>query len=273
MHTTAVRKTRRILLIGSLVTVLGTISWLVLRPHDPEPTYNGKPLSYWLDGFSPPNRNPSPREFDADKAMQQIGTNALPTLLRLLKTRDSKFKINLIQFAQKQHLINLNWKTARFHQLQAWFGFRCLGTNGKSAVPALIEIYNQRPPDQDNDAHGYIPLIFAAMGPAAADAVPLLVQATTDTNHDIRWSAVSGLGRIRARPELAVPALTEALRDSDSHLQVDAAVSLAAFGTNAQSAVSGLITALSDANPDVRTNAAYALNQIDPEAAAQAGVK
>ncbi len=136
-----------------------------------------------------------------------------------------------------------------------------------------MEIYNQRPPGQDNDAPGYIPLIFAAIGPAAADAVPQLAQDTADADRSIRWRAIGALGRIHARPELAVPALTEALHDSDSHLQVDAAVSLAAFGTNAQSAVTGLINALSDPNPNVRTNAAYALKQIDPAAAALFTIK
>ncbi len=59
-------KTRRILPILLLLAILATISWLVLRPHDPEPVYNGKPLTYWLDGFYPSHRNTPPTEFDAE---------------------------------------------------------------------------------------------------------------------------------------------------------------------------------------------------------------
>jgi hypothetical protein len=262
---------RRILLVSLLIAILGVISWLILRQHDPEPVYNGKPLTYWLDSLI--NRTSHPSQVEAEKAVQKIGTNAIPTLLRLLRTRDSKFKLNLIQLTHKQHLVNLKWNTALFQHIQAETGFRCLGPNGKSALPDLIEIYNKRPPGQYNDAPWVIPSIFAAMGPAAADAVPQLAQDTADADRSIRSRAVLVLGQIHARPDLAVPALTRSLRDSDSHLQEEAAFSLAAFGTNAQFAITGLITALSDPYPNVRTAAAYALKQIDPAAAANAGVK
>jgi hypothetical protein len=77
-------KTRRILLVSSLLAILGVISWLVLRPHDPEPIYKGKPLTYWRDCLI--YRTSDPSQGEANEAVQQIGTNALPTLLRMLQT-------------------------------------------------------------------------------------------------------------------------------------------------------------------------------------------
>jgi hypothetical protein len=256
-------KTRRILPFLLLLAIPGTISWFVLRPHDPEPIYKGKPLTWWLAGFSHANRNTPPPELDAQEALQQIGTNAIPTLLRLLRADDSKFKLKLVQLAQKQHLINLKWRTALVQNYEASFGFMCLGTQARSAVPALIQIYKERHPGLGNDPKAILELLIF-LGPVADEAVPLLVQVTTDINPDMRLYAVVALGKIHTRPNLIVPVLITSLHDPDNNVREGAVTSLAAFGTNAQSAVPELIKALHDPNPSVRSGAASSLKQIDP---------
>src|SRR6266478_1638735 len=227
-------KTRRLLLLAVLIAMLGFVSWLVLSQPS-EPVYQGKPLSFWCDQYaSSVGQNP---DFDlhgrATSAISTIGTNAIPTLLRWLKARDSKFKLKFIELASKQHVINLRWKTAEERHYEAANGFGVLRSDGKSAIPALLEIYNGRNSDpNDNlrytDAH----FIFGCMGPAAADAVPRLVQDTTDTNIYIRWDAILALARIHAKPELTVPALTRSLRDPDQNVRESAAKSLDAFGSD-----------------------------------------
>ncbi len=267
MHNPAVRKTRRLLLLALLIAAVGVVVWIVLRP-DPEPTYQGKPLTYWLDGFV--SGNPSPDE--ATEAVRQIGTNAIPTLLRLLRAGDSKFKLKLIQLSQKQHVINIKLKYAGTRQKEGFYGFVALGALAKSAVPALLEIYNEhRTGTYDNFLT--TAQLIANMGPAAADAVPRFVQATTDTNFQVRFNAVLTLSQIRARPDLSVPALTASLRDPDETVRGTAALCLVDFGTNAQPAVPELINLLADPSVDIKNDAATALKHIDPEAATKAGVK
>jgi len=260
---------RRTLLVTLLIAVLGGVSWLLLRP-DPEPIYQGKPLSYWLRGFDS-GSTPS-AQGKADEAMRQIGTNAIPTLLRMLKPTDSQFKLNLIQFAKKQNLINIKWRTAWTLHREALFGFRCLGPQGKTAVPALLEIYNERRSGQYYRDCVFFAQTFATMGPDASNAVPQLVQDTTDTKIYTRLYAVGALAGIHARPDLALPALVKSLSDPIDTIRAEAIAGLGAFGTNAQSAVPDLLKALADPSPAVRNNAASALQQIDPEAAAKAGV-
>ncbi len=120
---------RRILIISLLIAVVGIISWLVLRPHDSEPTYQGKPLTYWLKGFG--SGSPDEVTLKANEAVRQIGTNAIPTLLRLLKAKDSKFKLKFIQLTSKQHLINIKWRTSGKQQLEAEIGFGFFGLRGQ----------------------------------------------------------------------------------------------------------------------------------------------
>ena len=265
---------RRILLsITLLIAAVGFVSWLILSQPG-EPVYHGKPLSYWCDQYAEnyaPVPNMAPVK-QAEIAIRTIGTNGVPTLLRLLKAKDSKFKTKFIQFAQKQHVITVKWEPASLKNGQALVGFSILGPLGKSAVPALLEIYNEHRNGPWGQSDG-IAEIFASMGPAAAEAVPQLSQDTANANLFIRFRAVRALRQIHARPGLAVPALTRALLDQDYGVRTDAALSLGEFGTDATSAVPELIKALGDPSSVVRDQAASALKKIDPEAAAQAGVK
>ncbi len=270
------RKTRRYLLVTLLIAAVSVASWLLLSQPG-EPVYQGKSLTFWCDHCAAKSFLSSDQELQeqAGIAIRAIGTNAIPTLVRMLRAKDSK--LNLIELASKQHVINIELKTATDRHYEALMAFMCLGPEAKFAVPALIEIFNECHSDLYNGAPGprasIIADIFSNIGPAAADAVPQLVQFTTDTNYNIRWSAVSALGEIHAKPDLAVPVLTKSLRDPIGVIRGKAAISLSAFGSDARSAVPELIKALADPYSDERADAASALKKIDPEAAAQAGIK
>lgn len=282
MHNPAVRKPRRILLITLLIAAVGFVSWLIVCQPS-EPIYQGKPLTFWCeqyaDNFYPDSDNELKKQ--AELAIRTIGTNAVPTLLRMLKAKDSKFKLRLIELASKQHLINIKWKMAEFRHGEALQGLLALGPQAKSALPTLLELYgdyeHHRYVNYKDRTIGYvystIAQIFASIGPEAVDAVPLLVQETTDSRSDVRLNAVFALRQIHARPNLVVPTLTKSLRDSTDVVRSIAASSLAVFGSDAKSAVPELIKALADPSPAVREQAASALKEIDPEAAAKAGVK
>jgi hypothetical protein len=71
------RKRFRSLLAVLLVAVVGGLAWQVTRPR--EPVYQGKPLSYWLVR---PARDPN------FNALRALGTNAIPTLLQMLRAKD-----------------------------------------------------------------------------------------------------------------------------------------------------------------------------------------
>src|SRR5260370_36862736 len=180
---------RRILTVTLLIPIVGFVSWLILSQPS-EPVYQGKPLSFWLE------RVVRERSAESMESVCQTGNNAIPTLLRMLKARDSKFKLAGIRFAVMHPIINMNYirfKTAETQHLYALFGFYCLGPQGKSAMPALIEISNEYRPGRDDDP---VPIarIFAGLGPAAADAVPWLLPGIVATKGLIRLNAVEALG-------------------------------------------------------------------------------
>src|SRR5581483_912950 len=191
----------------------GFLAIIPFRPPSPEPQYQGKPLNYWLGrgytnvpvlwagsyvevGRPPPgvyrmqSRGPpvlgdfpTPLAGDLNpdqiEAVRAIGTNGIPTLLRMLRAADSALLPRLAALAQRQHLIKINFTPAANQNFWARQGFRMLGPTASNDVPALMKIYEQNISPSSRldvlDSLGWI-------GPAASNAVPMLVRALSDTN-------------------------------------------------------------------------------------------
>jgi HEAT repeat protein len=235
----------------------------------PEPIYLGKPLSDWLKaypgystaggGSEAATRAAYEAGNQAKRAVNQSGTNAIPTLLRMLRAqRDSN--------------------------QAAFWGFRMLGTNAQSAVPALVEIVDQNisPTSQMLAIN-----VLGQIGPPAKEAIPSLLRWSTNTDANVRRGAVWVLGRIHAEPDRVVPALISVTRDPNKSVQYCAIESLGRFGLDAKPAVPALAELLNSTQSpayisippnvpkpvDLREVTAKALKAIDPEAAAKTGIK
>jgi len=270
------RKRVQVALAISFLVLVGVIGWQVFEPR--EAVYQGKTLSSWLSGY---RRNvfqvggpPRLAEFiptNADAAVLQAGTTELPTLLRMLRARDSALKLELIYLAKRQHLIKIEYTPAETLNWAALHAFQVLGAKAQSAVPGLIKIVNQRlsPPSQ-TCALGSL----GAIGPPAKEAIPSLLQWVTNADSHLRLGVIVALGRVHAEPDRVVPVLTNALHDSYDLVRINAAGALGEFGPDATPAVPALVEFLNAQNDSlVKSWVAAALKKIDREAAAKAGVK
>ena len=76
-----------LLFLGALV-LLGLLIFVLVKPN--EPSYAGHTLSYWLNA---PASAEQPDE--AVRAIQAIGTNAIPTLLRWINYEPTPWKMKL----------------------------------------------------------------------------------------------------------------------------------------------------------------------------------
>lgn len=147
-----------------------------------------------------------------------------------------------------------------------------MALESESVVPVLMKGLHD--PDREVRASAAFGLEgLAFMGGDAKPAIAALVEALKDTHVSVRASAATALGHIHSEPGAVVPALIEMLHDQDVQLHAFAARALGEFGDNARPATAQLIELLSEANQDARKAATNALKQIDPEAAAKAGVK
>jgi hypothetical protein len=294
-HTGCMGKKRRILLAALLVAVLGGVAWLVLRPGETEPVYQGKPLSVWLRSF---DMGTAKEEADvAADAVRHIGTNALPMLLEMIRSKDSKWESIVIEVNRRQSLVHLPLELGLARRMRAASAFHALGAEARPAVPALVEVLFNNPDNTEAS------LALVAIGPEAipplmqaltngdpkirtvavitlggmsfdADGVvPVLIKSLKDEDRSVRFSAALSLGEFPQKSAAIVPALTASLEDKDAKVRTSAIYALSCFGREAQMASSAIQKALNDPNNSVRRAAAKALKKIDPEAAAKAGVK
>jgi HEAT repeat protein len=247
------------IVVASLAAV---IAWH-MRPT--EPVYRGKPLSTWLQTYATPGGT----EAFADEAVRQAGTNAIPTLLRLLRFDDSALRIKFMDLVRQQHIVTIEFTTAATKNWAGVRGFGVLGTNARSATSALIEIANR---NISPSSRYYSIDALGLIGPPAKEAVPSLMRWATDTNVHVLCSAMRALGEIRQEPGLVLPVLTSALHSAVPVVRMNAVSALGDFGPVARPAVPALVEMFSDSVPDVRRSAANALQAIDPEAAAKTSV-
>jgi HEAT repeat protein len=268
-------KKRRILLAALVIVGLGLLAWFILPSNQPpEPVYLGKTLTAWLkEGSGSVGSDViAESEQQAAEAVGHVGTNAIPTLLYLLRVKNLPLKTKLIQILNNQSVFKIHLSSDHDLGFQALYGFRILGTNGVGAVPGLVRIFQE---NISVDSQRYTIASLGAIGPSAKIAIPLVLQAATNTNCDwrVRYAAVKSIYDMHADPQIAMPVMAICLTDTNPNIRGWTCNVMGEFGTNAEPYVPALISLLKDPDNLVRERAGMALKKIDPEAAAKAGVK
>jgi hypothetical protein len=200
------------------VALVGVFVWRVRQPR--EPVYEGKPLSEWLKAYESPEymyaryaTDANRRAFlgaaargKADEAVRHAGTNAIPTLLRLLRAKDSALKVKLTDLLHRQHFIKVRpfSFSADEWQFAAFCGFQALGTNAQAAVPELIEIANQNVSATSRYCDSAFEVLYGFTGLPPREAVPALLRWATNSNPYFRIYARQRLPLID--PEAAAKA-------------------------------------------------------------------
>jgi hypothetical protein len=264
-------KRGRILVVVFAAALLAVLVWAVLRASAPapEPVYNGKPLSYWLGVYSS-DTNVNGRTWgESEYAIQEIGTNAIPIFLQMLRAHDSLLKTKVLKWASRHRIPGIHYRDPMVINIEAMDGFSALGVRASNAVPELIKILDQ---NYSSSSRGCTAFTFAYIGPEAKLAVPALLRAATSTNEYVYGNSITALGGIQADPKVVVPVLIRALQNSSPVTRWNAVYGLGNFHGDAKSAVPALVAMLNDTNLDtslgqdsLHSHIEHALQQIDPE--------
>ena len=300
------RKPSGIALVILLVAVLGTIAWQVLRER--EPSYNGKPLSYWIDPQRPSDpraQHNTPEEFSA--AVTAMGDKAVPFLVKRLHWKPSPIVQTLCRWFPTFPPFARSAQGGSDPRQSAAYALGLLGPLAREAVPelealststsdppssahrsnfkfALISIrqeplapYIEKLADTSNHDWYENILIIGAFGANATAAIPNLIAVLGTTNNPnnslVQQHVCQALASIHSRPEVCVPALVPMLKSPDTSVRQMAVFALRSFGSAAKPAWAGLTESLQDPDPWIREAAAKLLKQIDSDAADKAGVK
>ncbi len=276
---------RRLLLLAvcaSAATLAAAVLWLWPR----EPVYEGKTLSEWLmvNAVTPTGARNSEAEAKATEAVRQIGTNALPLLLKWLDYQRPAWKDKLqrqlfklpaglqsrlfrIRFIQNR----LFWPDRR--PGAAIHGFRMLGEAASPAIPELTRRLNARRPDAPanevsallNIGDSGLPPLLAwlcdpkhqrAQRPPRGAFLPYPLAKGQD-----RAFLAQALGMRTWNAKQTIPALTQCLGDRDSDVASAALWSLFNLrsAVRSEDLVSAVAKGLDHADARVRASAARVL--------------
>lgn len=292
---------RALLFVGLAILVGGLVWWRMTGNHG-EPSYGGRPLSYWLEEGREAITNGSksmPIQLNAESeaAVQAIGTNAMPTLIGWMvvpkKGWRTKFYNWIVQRRPPDVVGRAAYLLSGFHRWKpgnSCLAFQVLGRDAEGAIPFLIEMLHREEnmqmvvvalsvirPEGVNALIETFPRIAdeeQRMGimehlenAVTPDLEPTFANfaakwATEDPSPHVRATVAYRLATFSNSAAVAVPALTRALKDRDVWVRSEACKSLGHFGKEAASATASLRVALSDSHPQVRADAARALQAI-----------
>ncbi len=190
------------------LVALAALVGLCLVFRNPEPRYRGKPLSYWLKDWSQPLRqgiggNPIvafqeivDRRKNGTAAVLQAGTNALPTLIWMLRERDTRFKVfcrqcRVGQWLERRNLLPHSFAPASLDNRTAAQAMSLLGASASAAVPDLIEVMES---NSDAESRRAAAGCLGAIGTNAAPAIPALARRSIlDEDSLVRMAARGAL--------------------------------------------------------------------------------
>jgi HEAT repeats len=287
----------KLLLAGlAVLLALGVAGLVVRRPAVPQPTYEGKTVSNWAFAL-----NYAGTQRQAEKAILTLGSNAVPSLVQLLRAPDpilakpiqalgrcfpSRFSRGLYRLTDPF--------AAAAGRAAAARSLRVLGPRARAALPALTDALFDDPIVSWNAAltlaqfgeagltaltralprsppanAGGICYALGTQGPSASNAVPTLAAIMETAPPPVAESAGKALGAIG---RVAVPRLRETLEHGNTPARVLAVNALAIAGPPARTALPKLMRMAAEDEPPVRAAVVAALPRIRPTGTGLSGV-
>jgi HEAT repeat protein len=292
----------RLIPIASAIGLIACVIWIFF--HFREPKFQGKPLSTWLQEARENGEIADLTEQDdlnspSARAIQAMGTDALPPLIRRVRERDSAFRDSVRTFLEQHAWIGLHPRPFEVVQEETAFAFAALGPMAKPAVPQLIRLLESDGPEVrfmaafclsrigpvsdevapalvkfanrslqtnsgpkfEREARSMAAYSLGRMGEAARPALPQLTVLANDTQDPARWMAKAALLKLDGRClEQLVQSLTSNPYSSTNWL--DAARVMQWAGPAGAPAVPALIGALQNTNQQILETAVQGLGGI-----------
>ncbi len=209
------RKRRKVFIFFGVIALLAAL-FAILRPTG-EPIYNGRSLSQWLEIYQGNVYDQtSPRFLEAQIAVSEIGTNALPYLLKWIRYEPSAWRRTLRRRLPNRIADNeaiLRWidGPADRRGRCAMLGFGILGTNATAAIPELTVMM------KDKTALRTAGRAIFALGSTGEASIPILTAALADPKQLNRQRVVYGFMFLKdaGYTNICLPPLLDALNDQD----------------------------------------------------------
>jgi HEAT repeat protein len=230
------------------------------------------------------------RNREAARAFHALGasaSNAVPDLVKIYRPyyfppsqRSIVYSLGYIGPPARSaipFLLRLAADTNDYAWAQSLYALGEIHSESAMVVPMLTKLLHGPLPS----ARGVALIDLGKFGTDARPATSAILELLRDQNVYVRHHALHALSRIFVKSEWdpyeglesQEPRKLKPQSESPSETIIHILNDLGAMGTNAAPAVPALIKFLADPDNDVRVSATNALNSIDPQAAAKAGVK
>ena len=145
-YTYTVKPRQTVALLILLTGAAAIIAALIYKPA--EPTYAGKPLSYWLyqhylnTGIDSDMPELKAARDEAESAIRAIGTNAVPHLIAMAKHDAPAWKDAVLMRLPTwiRRAVGESGILDKDPARDAEIGFRILGTNAQAAIPDMLKL-------------------------------------------------------------------------------------------------------------------------------------
>jgi HEAT repeat protein len=290
---------RRKCLFSLIVSLAGLLSFAARAAN---PTYEGKPASFWLDHIYA--RPDGMRE--TIQAFKAMGTNAVPFLIKTLERKPSKlselvddqlYKDDLARHVPKD-VVRILPSAMRVEgrREHAAFLIKEIGPDAAAAIPVLMAILNDQTEGwrivsevrgallaMGEKLSGHVPefiaylksddretrqlgaLLLASTGPKAQTAVPALLEAAESREWGVSHCVAQALWKIDHQTNVAVGIYTNSLQSTNSTYRQLALIDLRQMGPAAKAAGPQVKAALNDSDDLVRQQAEKTLREIDAD--------
>lgn len=296
---------RRLLLwlaLPVLLVVLAVWSWTPSR----EPSWEGRSLSSWLKDLESQNAGElgatgEPKGVTAGRAIQGMGTNCLPFLLRRLDhshlTPPEQLEIKLKEQLE-EYDVKLPWDSTARHREQRWeaaaAAFKALGHQAAPVVPELQRWLCSTNSDHDFLAawvlsyihpEGTLALIAAStnrtiprwrflvgaledLAPQHPEVFAAFLSMADHSDPEARAYAAYGLRRSEKETAATLPVFIRLLADPISSVRKNALLSLGNFEGDIRAAEPAVTTLVTDPDPEISKFAKDLLQKIKAQSSA-----
>jgi hypothetical protein len=177
-----VRKHRKLLIVLACLAVITVV--VVFATRDNEPQCKGLSLSEWFQASL--TGSATPDDIDPEHAVREIGTNAIPCLLKWIRCEPTPWQKTVRRRFPKSFLSTdlgslISGESAEKKVPYATLGFIFLGTNATTAIPELQSMLQDK-------THPEIAInAIEALASTGSPAFPTLAAAFADKGHDLRY--------------------------------------------------------------------------------------
>jgi len=260
----------KLLTVAGLILSIGAVFWAT---HETDPVYQGKRLSRHLeavkaDGISAghmssgsltmvlPGVRASWTDATGREAVQKVGTNALPMLVRMLRAKDGRFARHLWRIREGhpilKRVVPMKPPVSGFvNNVRALAALNELGPLAAPAIPKILPMLGD--PDR---AHVAIAAILSIQPELESDILSLtnvlrikqtsISGASPSLRHS---SAILALSTFGPKARGAIPVLLDCLHSTNGWVRGSAAIALARAGAPASKVVPSILTDLPKSNP------------------------